>query len=189
MRAGIYFVASDLIPPTRKDITPASFLLNLRSLDLGPLGIPDRARKLHCAVADVRPKRPRGDLVLKHFLELDVGAALHLRQAKVQVQAHGHRGREEDEADPAAQVRLVRVDQVRHQLQHGARDGRGAHDVDGVGLLPVRRGGGLTADGVGHRAEGCLILFRGCWMSASILSGVSVEMLQVQDSPGSPKQS
>lgn len=86
-------------------------------------------------LGNIRLELASRNAVLKHLLDLGVVAALEFGQAEVEVDAHGHRETEEDEADLATEVGLVGVDEVGHDLGDEAGEGGRDHDVDTVGLL------------------------------------------------------
>lgn len=88
-----------------------------------------------CRIALVSLELSRRHLVLEHLLDLGVVATLELRKAEVEVDQHGDRQAEEDEADLAAEVGLVGVEQVGHHLGNQTREGSGNHNVDTVSLL------------------------------------------------------
>lgn len=86
-------------------------------------------------LGNIRLELASRNAVLEHLLDLGVVATLEFGKAEVEVNAHGHRETEEDEADLAAEVGLIGVDEVGHDLGDKAGEGGRDHDVDTVGLL------------------------------------------------------
>ena len=95
---------------------------------------------------------------VEHLLNLGVCAPLHLGQAVVEINTHRHGETEEDEADLASEVGLIRVNEVGHDLENHARDGGRGHDVNRVRLLSQQRTRRFAADRVSYCSESGLIL-------------------------------